>query len=80
MESFVERAKRVINENQDLFSVLEELDRTGKLRKANYKGRYTFTIDEDLMSRFKSYCEKNHMNMSCVVESLIHEFLVKRKK
>ena len=75
MQSFVEKTRKLINENQDLFATLEELDRTGKLRKAKYKGRYTFTIDEDLMNRFKSYCEKNHITMSGIVEELVQRFL-----
>ncbi|MCX6706889.1 MAG: hypothetical protein NT001_01990 [Candidatus Woesearchaeota archaeon] len=75
MASVVEKAKKIINENQDLFSTLEELDRTGKLRKAKYKERATFTVDEDLMNRFRSYCRKNSMNMSKVVEDTIKKFL-----
>ena len=40
----VKKAKMLIKENQDLFVALEELDRTGKLRKAKYKKRYNFPI------------------------------------
>lgn len=75
MAEFAERAKKIISENKGLFESLEELDRTGKLRKASYKERFTFTIDEGLMNRFKSYCNKNNMKMSAVIEKLIKEFL-----
>ncbi|MBU0535540.1 MAG: hypothetical protein KKE20_01140 [Nanoarchaeota archaeon] len=75
--SVADKAKKIINENKGLFETLEELDRTGKLRKESYKGRYNFTIDEDIMNELKSYCMKNNMKMSSVVERLIKEFLKK---
>lgn len=75
MASIAEKAREIINENMDFFSTLEEFDRTGKLRKARYKERATFTIDEDIMLSFRSYCRKNNMNMSKVVEDLIKKFL-----
>ena len=71
----VEKAKKLIKENKGLFEALEELDRTGKLRKSSYKGRYNFTLDENLMNELKSYCLKNNMKMSAVIEKLIKEFL-----
>ena len=33
MQSFLEKAKKVIAENRDIIEIFEELDRTGKLRK-----------------------------------------------
>lgn len=75
MAQFVERAKRIIRENKGLFESLEEMDRTGKLRKANYKERYNFTLDEELMNEFRSYCLKNNMKMSAVIEGLIKKYL-----
>ena len=72
---FYEKAKKVIAKNQDLFLLLEELDRTGKLRKVSYKQRINFTIDEELLNKFKSYCKKNNLKMSSQVELLIKEFL-----
>ncbi|MBD3313272.1 hypothetical protein GF345_02420 [Candidatus Woesearchaeota archaeon] len=78
MAQLAEKAKKIIKENKGLFESLEELDRTGKLRKSSYKGRYNFTLDEDIMNKFRSYCLKNDLKMSSVIESLINEFL-KRK-
>jgi len=72
---FVEKAKKIIEENKGLFESLEELDRTGKLRKSSYKERTTFTLDEELMNRLRSYCIKNDMKMSAVIERLVKEFL-----
>ncbi|MBN2454376.1 hypothetical protein JXB11_02415 [Candidatus Woesearchaeota archaeon] len=77
MQPFIERAEKAIRENQDMFLVLEELDRTGKLRKLSYKTRQNFTIDEQVMNKFRSYCAKNSINMSGKVEELIKDFLQK---
>ena len=63
MPSFLEKAKRSIVKNQDMLNVFEEYDRTGKLRKINYKTRVNFTVDENLFNYFKSYCKKNALNM-----------------
>lgn len=65
--------------NQELFIALEDLDRTGKLRKTSYKERVNFTLDEELMNRLRSYCIKNKIRMSNKVEDLIKEFLDKEK-
>ena len=75
MQSFSEQAKKVIAKNQHLFLTLEELDRTGKLRKASYKGRYSISIDEQVMSEFNAYCKKHGLKMSSVIENLIKEYL-----
>lgn len=75
MLSLSKTADKVINENQDLFIALEDLDKTGKLSKVAYKVRATFTIDEDLFNRFRSHCKKKHIKMSNVVEDLIRKEL-----
>jgi len=73
----LDKAKDIIERKKELFTVLEELDRTGTFRKPVYKTRATFTIDEDLFSRFRSYCKKNSINMSAKVEQLLKEFIGK---
>ena len=75
MSSFLQKTRKIINENQELFNALEELDRTGKLRKAVYKKRVNFTIDENLFNRFRSYCIRNNINMSAKIETLIRKEL-----
>jgi len=75
MASFIEIAKKVIRENQEWFETLEEFDRTGDLRKAKYKSRYNFTIDEELMNRFRSYCRKKNIKLSNKIEELIKKEL-----
>ena len=65
------KIKKLVEENKDYIEALKELDRTGKLRKIRYKERATFTIDEELMNRFRRYCEENDLSMSRVIEKLI---------
>ena len=71
MQRIIEKAKKIIREKPELFAALEKFDRTGKLKKLKYKERATFTVDEELMMKFRSYCEKNNMKMSSVVEDMI---------
>jgi len=82
MPSFLERAKEVIAKNQDMLIALEELDRTGKLKKLSYKTKASFTIDEELFNKFRSYCKKNGINMSGRIESYIRKEFenIKHKK
>lgn len=75
MQSILEKAKKIIAENQELLTVFEELDRTGKFRKRSYKARVTFTIDESLLGEFRNYCRKNGYNMSAKIEGRIREML-----
>ena len=71
MQSFLEKAKKVIAKNQDMLTVFEELDRTGKFRKRTYKTKVSFTIDEDLFNKFRNYCKQNGINMSGRMERYI---------
>lgn len=74
-KSFLDKAKEVIARNQDVLNALEELDRTGKLRKLNYKTRVSFTIDEEIFNKFRSYCKQNGINMSGRIENYIRREL-----
>ena len=75
MQSFLEKAKEVIAKNQDVITVFEELDRTGKFRKRAYKARAAFTLDEELFNRFRNYCKENGINMSRRIEGYIRKEL-----
>ena len=79
MSSFLEKAREVIAKNQDVITVFEELDRTGKFRKRAYKTRVSFTLDEELFNEFRSYCKKNGINMSGKIESYMRNELNKNK-
>ena len=47
-----------------MFLALEEYDLTRKPRKISYKVRANFTIDSDLIRKFRAYCSANGYNMS----------------
>ena len=79
MSSTYEKLKKIIVNNQDMLNVFEEYDRTGKLRKINYKARVNFTVDEDLFNAFRSYCKRNGINMSAKIEHYIVKELEKKK-
>ena len=71
------KARKIIKENRAYLEALEELDRTGKLRKVRYKERVNFTIDEIILNNFRDYCRKKGYKMSNVVEQLINDLLKK---
>lgn len=72
-----QRLKRLVAENQVFLDLLEESDRTGVLRKASYKERVNFTIDEMLMSDFRRLCNDNKVNMSAKIEDYIYQIVKK---
>ena len=74
-QTFFDKAKKVIDKNQDMLAVFEELDRTGKFRKRTYKIRPSFTIDEDLFNRYRNYCKQNGISMSARIEKFIRNEL-----
>ena len=63
--------KRLVEENKDLLEALEDFDRTGILAKSTYKERVNFTIDMELMRKFRIYCKKEGFKMSSTIERLI---------
>jgi len=73
--NILKRAKQAIKREPEIFAILEEYDRTGKLRKLSYKERANFTIDADLLRRFRSYCRKHGFSMSAKIEQHIQQDL-----
>ena len=69
------KIKELVDKNKDLLEALEEFDRTGKLRKVKYKEKVTFTIDMDVMKKFRQYCEEQGVKMSAVLERLVRKEL-----
>ncbi len=76
---FIQRARKIIRENPEVFRALEEYDKTRRLPKLSYKIRATFTIDEDIFKKFHRYCEREGYAMSKIVEKLIREEMKKRR-
>jgi len=61
----------------ELFDALEEYDKTRRLKKINYKERANFTIDSNLLRRFRTYCQLNCIKMSAKIEQYIRKELEK---
>ncbi len=72
---FVERTRRIIHENPEIFEALLEFERTKKLPKTSYRQRINLTIDSRLLKAFKRYCEERHLNMSRLIEGHMKEEL-----
>ena len=75
MQSFLEKTKNIIANNQDVIAVFEELDRTGRFKKRAYKSRISFTLDAELFNRFRAYCKNNGLNMSGKIEAYMRKEL-----
>lgn len=71
-----EKIRKQVLKFQDALISLEELDRTGKLNKINYKERASFTLDSDVLREFRNYCKEHGLNMSALIE----KFMKKRVK
>lgn len=70
-----EHALKAIKEHPQVFEALAEYDRTMKMPKTTYKERATFTIDANVMRKFRTYVKEQGMDMSKVVESRIKSVL-----
>jgi len=73
--SFMKTIDLVIAKHPEMFDALEEYDRTHKLRKINHKERANFTIDSNLLGRFRKYCQKHGMKMSAKIEQYMRDEL-----
>ncbi len=70
---FLETAKRIVKENPEMFSALEEYDLTRKLPKISHKARANFTIDADILRKFRHYCQREGLIMSKILEKKMLE-------
>lgn len=67
----VKTALRIIKEKPEMFEALLEFERTGKVPKPSYKTRANFTIDKNILKKFREYCRKRKQNMSSLVEGFM---------
>jgi hypothetical protein len=74
-----DKIKDIVKRKEKYLNILEEKDRTGKMRKPSYKERVDFTIDEEIMIDFRRHCQKTGIPMSRKVEMLLKEFISKNK-
>jgi len=68
-------ARRIVKEHPDWFEALVEFERTKRLPKLSYKQRANFTIDSELLRKFRIYCQNHGYKMSSQLERLIMQEL-----
>lgn len=78
-KQFKDYAIQGIKKYPEIFSALEEFERTKKLPRFSYRKRLDITIDEHLLKKFKAYCRNKGLNMSRVIELHLKEELAKNK-
>ncbi len=66
-----EIAKSLPDRFPEPFLALEEYDRTRKLKRWATKVRANFTLDRNIMRKFRSHCEEKGFKMSSLLERLI---------
>ena len=71
-----EMARRMPDIMPEMFTALEEYDKTRTLKRWGNKVRVNFTLDPTVYGKFKRYCEKEGYKMSTVVERLISKKIV----
>ena len=77
---FLQAYKRVRKEYPQMFEVLEEYDKTRRLRKISYKERANFTVDARILRNFRRYCATYGYNMSKLLENFMREKTATSKK
>ncbi len=78
MPSFADYAMRGIKKYPEIFSALEEFERTKKIPKFSYRKRLDVTINEHILREFKEYCKRNGFSMSKLIEKYMIEELKKK--
>ena len=78
MSSFLDHALRAIAKHPEIFSALEEYERTKKLPKYTYRKRVDITIDENILKKFREHCREKGHTMSTVVERYMRRELENR--
>ena len=69
----LERARRLIRKNQDVFDALLEYERTKKLPKLKRKTRIDVTVDRDLLREFRRLAPSHGAKLSPIVEMRLRE-------
>ena len=80
MPSFAEYAFQGIKKHPEIFSALEEFERTKKIPKFTYRKRIDVTINEQILAAFKKFCVLHNLNMSRVIENYMKQELTKENK
>ena len=75
MPLFKDYALKGIKKHPEIFSALEEFEHTKRIPKFSYRKRIDITIDENILKKFKQYCQERGLNMSRLIEIHIKEEL-----
>ena len=75
MQSLGEAAAEAMRKHPEIFSALEEYERTKKIPKFSYRKRLDITINQNILSAFKKHCQEKGLNMSRVIEKHIKDEL-----
>lgn len=70
-----ETARKMPDVMPEVFTALEEYDKTRKLKRWGSKVRVNFTVDPILYQGFKDYCQKHGYKMSSLIEIAIKKQL-----
>ena len=79
MPSFKEVVMRGIKKYPEIFSALEEFERTKRIPKFTYRKRVDITVDEHLLKKFRNYCHIHGLTMSRVIEEQMKSFLFSQR-
>lgn len=79
MQSFAEYAIRGIQKYPEIFSALEEFERTKKISKFTYRKRIDITVNEHVVREFRAQCEKQGATMSRKIEEFMKREIKNRK-
>ena len=72
-KEFISLTNKIIKEKPEVFEALLEFERTKRVPKFTYKKRYNFTLDPELIKKFKKYCEEKGIKMSTRIEQHLRE-------
>ena len=73
MRPFADYAFDGIRKHPEIFSALEEFERTKKVPKLAPRRRIDITIDEHVLRHFRAYCRERGVSLSRAVEECMKE-------
>lgn len=76
MRPFADYAFDGIRKHPEIFSALEEFERTKKVPKFARRRRIDITIDEHVLRAFRAYCRERDVSVSRAVEACMKESIM----
>ena len=72
-KTLIKNAQKALILYPEIFEALEEFDKTHRLRKVNYKERANFTIDSNILRKYRGYCRKQNYSMSARIQDFMQK-------